>query len=49
MKCPDCKHKWIPRVKNPLKCPRCQRFLKILKGGKDGKQEIQITKKEKRR
>ncbi len=24
--CATCGHKWIPRVENPLKCPRCQSF-----------------------
>ena len=39
LKC-KCGHKWLPRVKKPLKCPRCQRFLKVLKGGKDGKKNV---------
>jgi len=30
MKCPNklCLHEWIPRVPEPLRCPRCKRFLK---------------------
>jgi len=23
MRCEKCGHEWIPRVENPLKCPRC--------------------------
>jgi len=23
MKCEKCSHEWIPRVENPLKCPKC--------------------------
>ena len=34
MKCEKCGHKWIQRVKRPLKCPMCQTKLKQVKGGK---------------
>lgn len=29
MKCPDtrCGYKWVPRVPNPKKCPKCLRWL----------------------
>ena len=27
MKCPKCGYEWIPRVKNPKKCPRCGKWL----------------------
>jgi hypothetical protein len=29
MKCPrpECGHKWIPRTKDPVMCPRCKCFL----------------------
>jgi len=30
LKCPHCGHEWTPRVENPLKCPRCFKFLKNL-------------------
>lgn len=27
IECPYCHHKWIPRVDNPVMCPRCHRLL----------------------
>jgi len=24
LKCEKCGHEWIPRVENPLKCPKCE-------------------------
>ena len=27
---PRCKAKWIPRVKKPIKCPRCQKMIKYV-------------------
>jgi hypothetical protein len=26
LKCIECEHEWLPRVKQPLKCPRCQTY-----------------------
>jgi len=23
---PDCRHEWVPRVSNPLRCPKCLRY-----------------------
>ena len=25
--CPRCGYEWMPRVENPKKCPRCQKWL----------------------
>lgn len=26
IKCAKCGYEWVPRVKRPVKCPRCQTF-----------------------
>ncbi len=38
--CPECKHKWIPRVENPLKCPKCLSLLKKDKKPSEPKRQL---------
>ena len=29
LKCPHCKHEWVPRKETRARCPRCQKKLEL--------------------
>jgi predicted Zn-ribbon and HTH transcriptional regulator len=38
LKCKKCRHIWMPRIENPIKCPRCGSIIKdpvIVRAKKD--------------